>query len=92
MDGVFHALLVAGAIDLGAHGAQGPLGLMGGEHIRPVVVAAGVDVDAVVVDERREALDHHAVPIRQAAVAAADELDGGVVQLITLANSRAFLT
>src|SRR5215207_7764540 len=45
-----------------------------GEDVRPVVVASRVDVYAVVVDERREAFDHHPVPIRQAAEAAADEL------------------
>src|SRR5215204_289841 len=74
VDGVFHAPFVAGSFDHGPRGAQGAVSLVGGEDVRPVVVASRVDVYAVVVDERREAFDHHPVPIRQAAEAAADEL------------------
>src|SRR5688572_21051654 len=71
---MLHAPLVTCAFDHGPCRAQGAVSLVGGEHVRPVVVAAGVDVYAVVVDERREAFDHHPVPIRQAAKATADEL------------------
>src|SRR5919112_1337802 len=74
VDGMSNILLVAGAFDHGPRGAQGAVSLVGGEDVRPVVVASRVDVYAVVVDERREAFDHHPVPIRQAAEAAADEL------------------
>src|SRR5215208_368398 len=68
------ALLESGTFDHGTHRAQGAVRLVGGEDVRPVIVAAGVDVYAVVVDERREALDHHPVPIGETAEAAADEL------------------
>src|SRR5918995_234929 len=74
VDGVFHAPFVAGAFDHGPRGAQGAVSLVGGEDVRPVVVASRVDVYAVVVDERREAFDHHPVPIRQPAEAATNEL------------------
>src|SRR5215218_4664496 len=47
---------------------------MGGEHVRPVVVAAGVDVDAVIVDERSEALDNDPVPVRETTETAANQL------------------
>src|SRR5215208_1228741 len=71
---MFDALFETGAFDHGTHRAQGAIRLVGGEDVRPVVIAACVDVYAMVVDERREALDHHPVPIRQAAEAATNEL------------------
>src|SRR5215204_1337192 len=74
VDGMSDALLETSAFDHGARSTQGAVSLVGGEDVRPVVVAAGVDVYAMVVDERREALDHHPVPIRQAAEAATNEL------------------
>src|SRR5919107_6361669 len=74
VDGMSNILLVAGAFDHGARRAQGAVSLVGGEDVRPVVVATRVDMNAVVVDERGEALDHHPVPIRQAAEAATNEL------------------
>src|SRR5215207_7966143 len=72
------ALLETSAFDHGARSTQGAVSRVGGEDVRPVVVAAGVDVYAVVVDERREALDHHPVPVRQAAEATTNELYGRV--------------
>src|SRR5215208_3608605 len=68
------ALLESGTFDHGTHRAQGAVRLVGCEDVRPVIVAAGVDVYAVVVDERREALDHHPVPIGETAETAAHEL------------------
>src|SRR5215217_3255517 len=71
---MFDALFETGAFDHGAHRAQGAVRLVGGEDVRPVVIAARVDVYAVVVDERSETLDHHPVPVCQPTEAATNEL------------------
>ena len=57
---------------------QGSLGLVWREDVAPVVVGAGVDVDRVVVDITRQAVDDDAVPVAPAVPAAADQLDRAV--------------
>src|SRR5215210_2267206 len=74
VDGMSDALLQTSAFDHGADRTKGAVRLVWGEHVRPVVVASRVYVDAVVVDERRQALDHHPVPVCQATQATAHKL------------------
>src|SRR5215212_963472 len=74
MDGVLYAPLVTRAVDGGADGTQRAVGLVRCEDVRPVVVAAGVDVDAVVVHEGSQLLHDEPVPVGQATQAAAHEL------------------
>ena len=70
-----HPLGVAGALDQRRADPDRPLRLVGREDGGVVVRLPGVKVDAVPVDDGREALDHRLVPVAPAVVAAADQLD-----------------
>src|SRR5215475_1210215 len=48
------------------------------EHVGVVIGLPRVEMDAVVVDDRGEALDHRDVPVAHPVVAAAHELDAGI--------------
>ena len=70
-------LHVAGPVDQGAGDRQGPLGVVRREDVGPVVGRAGVEVDAVQVDVRGQAVDNVAVPVVHAGQAAADQPQAG---------------
>src|SRR5205823_2383477 len=57
---------VPGLLDAGCADPDSALGLVWGEDVAVVVRAAGVDVDAVVVYQRRQPLDDHPVPVAPA--------------------------
>ena len=78
VDGVGESLRVAGALDERRADPDRPLGLVRLEHGRVVVGLPRVEMDAVAVDDRRQAVEHDLVPIAPAVVAAPDELDGRV--------------
>src|SRR6202012_818920 len=78
LDRVLDLLVVADLLDQGAGDPDGPLGLVRDQDVGPVIVAAGVDVHAVVADELGQALQDHPVPVAPPGLTARDELDAGV--------------
>ena len=74
------ALVVAGPLDERRADPDRALGLVRLEDVGVVVGAAGVDVDAVVVDDRGEP-SITIGPIAPAVLTAADQLDRGIGQL-----------
>ena len=73
-----NALRVARPVDERLANAECPLRLVGRQNVTPVVIGAGVDMDRVVVDVCRQAVDHAPVPVAPSVSAATDELDGGI--------------
>src|SRR5205823_1643740 len=51
------------------------------QHVPPVRVASGVEVNTVVANHRGQRVDDNPVPVGPARLPAADELDGGIGQL-----------
>src|SRR5207302_10489044 len=72
------ALCVARPVDERLANAECPFRLVGRQNVAPVVIGAGVDVDRVIVDVCRQAVDHAPVPVAPPVSATTDELDGGI--------------
>ena len=85
------ALGVTDALEEGSAQAHRPLRLVGREHVGVVIGLSRVEVDAVVVDDGCEALDHRHVPVAHPVVAAADQLDGGIGALHDEGEGLGFL-
>ena len=92
MDRMPHLVLVPGLLDQRPGDAQGALRLVRRQHVGPVIVVPCIDVNAVPLDVRREAVDHRGVPVAQAGFAAGDSSMPGSVSFSTFASCRASLT
>src|SRR2546430_14721683 len=78
MDWVNNLLLVANKINQRLAATQGTLGLVGGEDIAIVVVAATVEVDAVITHKGSQPFQHDTVPLRPASLTAAHQLNARI--------------
>ncbi len=78
VNGMRDALGMTYPLEEGSAQAHRPLPLMGREHVGVVIGLPRVEVDAVVIDDGGQALNHRHIPVAHPVVTTADQLDAWI--------------